>query len=64
MKQVILAGVFSRLSEAEPVLAETEALCRAAEMEVVCTVLQQLNRPDAATVFGRGKLQELTAAVK
>ena len=64
MKQVILAGVFSRLSEAGPVLAETEALCRAAEMEVVCTVLQQLNRPDAAAVFGRGKLQELTAAVK
>ena len=51
MKQVILAGVFSRLKDAEPLLAETEALCHAAEMNVVCTVLQQLNRPDPATVI-------------
>ena len=64
MKQVILAGVFSRLKDAEPLLAETEALCHAAEMNVVCTVLQQLNRPDPATVFGSGRLQELCDTVK
>ena len=64
MKQVILAGVFSRLKDAEPLLTETEALCHAAEMNVVCTVLQQLNRPDPATVFGSGRLQELCDTVK
>ena len=44
-------------------LAEFEELARSAGAEVVATVLQRRPRPDAATLVGTGKIEEIEAVV-
>ena len=47
----------------EASLAEFEELARSAGAEVVTTILQRRPRPDAATLVGTGKIEEIEAVV-
>lgn len=61
MRKAILAGVSlkKKRSTFESAMKETEALCTAANVQVVATIIQQSNSEDVKTVFRRGKLEEL-----
>ena len=56
------AGVGPKLEgEFEASLAEFEELARSAGAEVIATVVQRRPRPDAATLVGTGKIEEIEA---
>ena len=47
----------------EASLAEFEELARSAGAEIAATIVQRRPRPDAATLIGQGKLEEITGVV-
>ncbi len=56
-------GADGALSELADEIAEFEELARSAGADVVATVVQRRPRPDAATLVGEGKLEEIAGIV-
>lgn len=65
LERVILVGVWTEgtTSEIEATMAELKALAETAGSEVVDTVYQKRDRPDAGTFIGSGKVRELKEIV-
>ena len=65
LENVVLVGVYphGELQEAEYSLRELALLCETAGAAVVDGVLQQRDKPDAATYLGSGKARELADLV-
>ena len=59
----IVVGSYPRAGEGEASLAEMIELLRTAKADVVETMVQQRDRPDARTFLGKGKLDELRERV-
>jgi len=69
LERVVLIGVYSGhgargVADAENSLRELAALAETAGAVVLDGLLQRRPHPDAATYFGRGKVQELAAIVQ
>ena len=64
VRKVILAGLDRQNAEFDYEMIELANLAEANYMEVVGTVTQKLERPNAATYFGKGKVEELKEAVE
>ncbi len=67
-KPAVAAGVPERKAanaayDFEAALAEFEELARSAGAEVVATLVQRRDRPDAATLVGTGKIDEIEGVV-
>lgn len=58
-EKAVLVAVDTGQEDSEALLAELEELSETAGAEVVGTVVQRLETPDAATFVGSGKLQEI-----
>ena len=58
-EKAVLVAVDTGQEDSEALLAELEELSKTAGAEVVGTVVQRLETPDAATFVGSGKLQEI-----
>ena len=54
----IIAGV-QRREDIETSMDELEALCEADGIQVVGRLVQSLERPNSATLIGKGKVEEL-----
>ena len=65
LERVVLVGVWARAStdDAENSLTELKALAETAGSTVLEALLQRRQKPDPATYVGRGKVDELRAAV-
>jgi len=63
VRKVILAGLDKQNTAFDYEMIELANLAEANYMEVVNTVTQKLERPNAATYFGKGKVDELKDAV-
>lgn len=44
-------------------MEELKGLCEAASIEPICTMVQKMERPNTATLIGKGKVEELKEAV-
>ncbi len=66
LERVVLVGVWTGGSaeDAENSLAELKLLAETAGSDVLDALLQRRQRPDPATFIGRGKVEELAAAVQ
>jgi GTP-binding protein HflX len=66
LERVVLVGVWTEGSaeDAENSLAELKLLAETAGSDVLDALLQRRQRPDPATFIGRGKVEELAAAVQ
>ena len=64
IRKVVLAGLDKQNAEFDYEMIELANLAEANYMEVVGTVTQKLERPNAATYFGKGKVEELKEAVE
>lgn len=66
LERVVLVGVWTTgtIIEAENSLAELAALAETAGSQVLEGLIQRRQHPDAATFIGRGKVDELRAAVE
>ncbi|HEX6684729.1 MAG TPA: GTPase HflX [Candidatus Limnocylindrales bacterium] len=66
LERVVLVGVWTSgtIADAENSLAELAALAETAGSEVLEGLIQRRQNPDAATFIGRGKVDELRAAVQ
>ena len=59
----IIAGV-QRREDIETSMDELEALCEADGIQVVGRLVQPLERPNSATLIGKGKVEELAGLVQ
>lgn len=66
LERVVLVGVWTTgtIADAENSLAELAALAETAGSQVLEGLIQRRPQPDAATFIGRGKVDELRAAVE
>ncbi|MEU8077162.1 GTPase HflX [Catellatospora citrea] len=66
LERVVLVGVWTSgtVVDAENSLAELAALAETAGSQVLEGLIQRRSQPDAATFIGRGKVDELKAAVE
>ena len=66
LERVVLVGVWTEgtTEDAENSLAELKLLAETAGSDVLDALLQRRQKPDPATFIGRGKVEELTAAVE
>ncbi|WP_246001605.1 GTPase HflX [Allorhizocola rhizosphaerae] len=66
LERVVLVGVWTSgtIVEAENSLAELAALAETAGSQVLEGLIQRRSTPDASTFIGRGKVEELRAAVE
>ncbi|HZM79164.1 MAG TPA: GTPase HflX [Candidatus Limnocylindrales bacterium] len=66
LERVVLVGVWTSgtIADAENSLAELAALAETAGSQVLEGLIQRRPTPDAATFIGRGKVEELRAAVE
>ncbi len=66
LERVVLVGVWTTgtVVDAENSLAELAALAETAGSQVLEGLIQRRHQPDAATFIGRGKVDELRAAVE
>ncbi len=66
LERVVLVGVWTEgtVEDAENSLAELKLLAETAGSEVLDAMIQRRQRPDPATYIGRGKVDELKAAVE
>jgi GTP-binding protein HflX len=66
LERVVLVGVWTTgtIADAENSLAELAALAETAGSQVLEGLIQRRPQPDAATFIGRGKVEELKAAVE
>ena len=60
---VVTIGLNRNTSSFEYSMTELNNLAEANNMKVVETLVQKLDRPDPATYFGKGKIEELTQVV-
>ena len=63
-QQVVLAALEDPQEEWEESLAELERLADTANGQVVAVLTQRRHRPDPATYFGKGKVEEIGEAVQ
>ncbi len=66
LERVVLVGVWTEgtAEDAENSLAELKLLAETAGSEVLDALLQRRQKPDPATYIGRGKVEEIKAAVQ
>lgn len=66
LERVVLVGVWTEgtVQDAENSLTELKLLAETAGSDVLDALLQRRQRPDPATFIGRGKVEELAAAVE
>src|SRR6476469_3838893 len=66
LERVVLVGVWTTgtVVDAENSLTELAALAETAGSQVLEGLIQRRHQPDAATFIGRGKVDELRAAVE
>ncbi|MSE20769.1 GTPase HflX, partial [Lactobacillus parabuchneri] len=57
---VVTIGLNRNASSFDYSMTELNNLAEANNMKVVETLVQKLDRPDPATYFGKGKIEELT----
>ncbi len=60
---VVTIGLNRNASSFDYSMTELNNLAEANNMKVVETLVQKLDRPDPATYFGKGKIEELTQVV-
>ena len=57
--KVIISGVSHKTADFEYTMNELAELARADNMEVVDQVVQNMDKPEGATYFGKGKVTEI-----
>ncbi|MDR3190562.1 MAG: GTPase HflX [Lactobacillaceae bacterium] len=62
--KVLLVGLDNQSQQFEYQMTELANLAQANRLEVVATLTQKLDRPNSATYFGKGKVDELKDAVE
>ncbi|HEY4399465.1 MAG TPA: GTPase HflX [Lactobacillaceae bacterium] len=63
-RPVVLAGLTTQRDDLTYALDELAALAQANNLEPVATFTQKLERPNSATYFGKGKVEELSDALR